>query len=162
LAGNGTSGPGVWTFSGGSATADASNAQAFDPLGSGTTPFFAYAAAGGAITANFVGGIVGLDILWGSPDGYNTITFYTGPNRTGTAESFVPGTPPLVAPAPPLVAPVLFTAAPGVTWESVSFTSTFNAFEFANIETVASAPEPGGLALVLGGVLAIAAIRRSI
>ena len=162
LAGDGTSGPGAWTFTGGSSTANASNAQALDPFGAGSSTYFAYAASGGAVTANFVSGIAGLDVLWGSPDGYNKITFYTGVNATGTAESFVPGTAPLTAPSPVVAAPVLFVADPGVTWRSVVFSSTFDSFEFANVETVAAAPEPGCLALVLGGFVLTFAVRRAL
>ncbi len=171
LAGNTASGPGVWTFAGGAITADTNipdtvtPTTCLDPLGSGTgtTAYYACSVAGSTITADFAGGITGFDLLWGSPDGYNTLTFYTGLDGTGTAESFIPGVAPLITMAPVPEDPVLFVAAPGTVWESVTFTSAVNSFEFANVATLAAVPEPSILALLVGGFLLIvagAALRR--
>jgi hypothetical protein len=167
LQGNASSGPGSWTF-GGTASIQTSSTpgSCLDPLGSGVTAGFVCTKGGSTVTADFAGGITGFDLLWGSPDGYNTLTFYTGPNGTGTAESFVPGVPPLTVTTPPLAAPVLFVAAPGVVWDSVTFSSVFNSFEFGNIETLAAtsstpAPEPSTALLLVSGFLVVGfGIRR--
>jgi len=162
-AGNTASGPGAWTFAGGAITADTNipdigiPSSCIDPLGSGTTAYYVCTEAGSIATVNFAGGITGLDLLWGSPDGYNTLTFYTGLNATGTAESFIPGVAPLITMAPVLEDPVLFVAAPGTVWDSVTFASTFNSFEFANFATLAAVPEPSTLALLVGGFLLVGA-----
>jgi hypothetical protein len=153
--------PGSWSGTAGTGTANVAVVNSYlDPLaGPG---YFAYAQAGNTITANFSAGITSLDLLWGSPDTYNTLTFYTGLNGTGTSESFVPGSGALAAlPATQVGGTlVLFTSTTGP-WQSVKFTSSQNSFEFANI-LVVPAPEPASIALLAGGLLAIGAgaIRR--
>jgi hypothetical protein len=122
-----------------------------------TTPF-AYVGVGSSLTANFAGGITSLDLLWGSPDTWNFITFV----GTGGSVTYSPGSG-LLASLSPVNSgsqTVLFTAGPGVIWTSVIFTSTLAAFEFDNVSTLAAAtasatPEPATLALLAGGLLAI-------
>jgi hypothetical protein len=158
--GNSTSGPGDWTFGGSSLTTDVNMpgycVDPYDPNGTGTTAYYACDEAGTTITVNFADGITGLDLLWGSPDGYNTLTFWTGPDGTGTSESFIPGVAPLITMGIVPSDPVLFVAAPGTVWDSVTFNSNFNAFEFANVATQ-DVPEPSTFGLLAGGLLLIVA-----
>lgn len=161
-AGNTTSGPGVWTFGGASTTANTNiptigiPSTCLDPLGSDQA-YYVCTEAGSTVTVNFAGGITGLDLLWGSPDGYNSLTLYTGPNATGSSESFIPGVAPLITMGPVLEDPVLFVAAPGTTWDSVTFSSTYDSFEFANFATLAAVPEPSPRAVLVSGFLIMVA-----
>ena len=153
------SSPGIWTGTAGTGTANASVLNSYtDPLNSG---YFAYAESGSTVTATFTGGITSLDLLWGSPDTFNTITF----NSANGSKSYSPGVGALSG----LTATqtggtmVLFTATSGTVWTSVDFTSSTNSFEFGQVSTVAApAPEPASIALLGGGLLAIGAgaIRR--
>ncbi len=152
--------PGSWSGTTLTGTASTSLVNSYlDPLSG--TGYFAYAEAGNTITANFAGGITSLDLLWGSPDTYNTITFYSGLNGTGTAESYKPGTGPLATLNPTQTGGTLVLFATTGVWDSVKFTSSQNSFEFADISVVPS-PEPASMALLAGGLLAIGAgaIRR--
>lgn len=108
------------------------------------------------MTANFAGGIDVLNMLWGTPDSYNTITFYSGLNETGTAESYTPGTGLLAGLAPSQSGGTIVTFATTGVWESVSFYSGGNTFEFA-LGTPVTVPEPASLALMAGGLLAVGA-----
>jgi hypothetical protein len=127
----------------------------------GSSGYYAYAQAGGSITATFAGGITGLDLLWGSPDSENTITF-SGPGGT---ESYTPGSGLLSGLAATETGSeyVLFTVTPGSDWTSVTFSSTINSFEFTDVATLAAtaavtaSPEPASMALIAGGLLAIGA-----
>ena len=175
-AANAASGPGTWAFVDGAVTADTdlpANPQpnpgsiCNDPLGgTGTTAYYVCVEAGGTAVVNFTNGITQLDILWGSPDGYNTLTFSTGLNMSGTSESFVPGQGPLMVNMAPPEAFVLFQADPGTVWHSVTFTSVFDSFEFADFETqtlvATSVPEPATTVPAMTGliVLAAALVRR--
>jgi hypothetical protein len=148
--------PGTWAGTSGAGTANATVVNSYvDPLS--TPGYFAYAEAGNTITANFATGITSLALLWGSPDTYNTITFYSGLNETGTAVSYSPGTGALAGLTPSQVGAteVDFTSGSG-SWGSVSFTSSQNSFEFANVAVVPS-PEPASIALLASGLLAIGA-----
>jgi hypothetical protein len=64
-----------------------------------------------------------------------------------------------------LADPVLFTANGGVVWQSVTFSSNFNSFEFANVSTlpasVSAIPEPSSIALLAVGFLAMGVGVRS-
>jgi hypothetical protein len=149
--------PGVWTGTTGAGTANTSVANTYlDPLpGAG---YYAYTEQGSTITATFAGGITSFDLLWGSPDAVNTITF-SGP---GGSVSYSPGVGLLAGLVPTdtnaSTSMVLFTATPGVDWTSVSFTSGINSFEFGQVAFVAAAsPEPASIALLAGGFLAIGA-----
>jgi hypothetical protein len=147
--------PGVWsgTYFTGTTNTTVVN-QYVDPLaGSG---YYAYAQSGNTVTANFAGGIDVLNMLWGTPDSYNTITFYSGLNETGTAESYTPGTGLLAGLAPSQSGGTIVTFATTGVWESVSFYSGGNTFEFA-LGTPVTVPEPASLALMAGGLLAVGA-----
>jgi hypothetical protein len=149
--------PGVWTGTANAGTSNTSVTNAYlDPLpGAG---YYAYTESGASITASFAGGITSFELLWGSPDAVNTITF-SGPSGS---VSFNPGSGLLAGLTPTDTnagtMSVLFTATPGVDWTSVSFTSGINSFEFGQVAIVAApTPEPATMALLAGGFLAIGA-----
>jgi hypothetical protein len=157
--------PGVWTATAGAGTADTSvTALYLDPLSDSS--YFAYTEGASSITASYAGGITSFDLLWGSPDAFNTITF-SGPGGT---ESYSPGSGLLAGLIPNNsnagTMAVLFTATPGTDWTSVMFTSSLNSFEFGEVSFVAAAtssspsPEPASIALLAGGFLAIGALRK--
>ncbi len=153
--------PGTWTFHTGSATANTSvGNQYLDPLSNNS--YYAYAKGGSSITVDYANGISALDLLWGSPDSYNTITFT---NSHGASVSFTPGQGLLSALTPTGTNAgsqmVDFVASPGTVWDSVTFSSTTNAFEFAEVSTLAApTPEPATMALLAGGLVALGVIRR--
>jgi hypothetical protein len=154
---------GAWsgTFFTGTANISIINSYLDPILGSG---YYAYAQSG-AITANFAGGINSLDFLWGSPDSYNTITFYSGPDGTGSAESYSPGAGLLSGLTPTQEGGTLVSFSTTGLWRSVSFSSTGNSFEFAVVSASSSsviAPEPASIALLASGlsIMGADAIRR--
>jgi len=157
-----TTTPGSWSGTAGAGTANTSVVYSYlDPLS--TSGYFAYAEAGSSITANFAGGITSLDLLWGSPDAFNTVTLYSGLNGTGTAESYTPGSGALAGLAATQSGASLVLFSTTGVWDSITFTSSENSFEFGDVAVVAAPlPEPASMALLAGGLLAIGAgaIRR--
>jgi len=152
----------VWSGTALTGTANTSVINYYlDPLaGSG---YYAYAEQNNAVYANFASGIDSLELLWGSPDQYNAITFYSGMNETGTSETYVPGVGLLSGLTPSQMGGSVVTFSTTGVWDSVAFSSTGNTFEFALGTPVAvSTPEPASIALLAGGLLAIGAgaIRR--
>ncbi len=149
--------PGVWTGTYFTGTANTSVINDYlDPLaGSG---YYAYAEQGNSITASFAGGINSLNLLWGSPDAYNTISFYSGLNGTGTSETYSPGSGLLSSLIPSQMGGSVVSFTTTGVWESVIFASSGNTFEFAaSTPTILMAPEPASMALLGGGLLAIGA-----
>ena len=146
----------TYTSTGVAGTASTSVVNAYtDPFsGAGT---FAYAEAGGSVTATLGSGITTLALLWGSPDTYNTISF----NKDG---SFTPGSGILSGLNPNQATSqyVIFSGLTGDT--SITFSSSANSFEFDTLvpSAVTPSPEPASIALLAGGLLAIGAgaIRR--
>ncbi len=152
--------PAGWTASGDAGIASTSVANQYTEPTGDTTPF-AYVGPGGLITASFSTGITGLDLLWGSPDSWNSITF----SGSGGSVTYVPGSGLLGVLNPDNSGSeyVLFTATPGTTWTSVTFSSTLPAFEFNTVSTLAATvatPEPATAGLLILGVIAFGTIRR--
>jgi hypothetical protein len=121
--------------------------------------------AGGSATYNFPAPADSLSILWGSPDSYNTLSFYSGLNGTGTDLFNITGSAlELQTYGHDLVD---FTMTGG-TFQSVVLTSSGNAFEFADLEdspfinTALATPLPAALPLFAGGlgVIGVCARRR--
>lgn len=114
--------------------------------------------AGGSATYNFAAGASGLSLLWGSPDSYNTLTFYSGLNGTGTDLFSITGS------ALDLQSMghdfVDFMMSDG-DFESVVLTTSANAFEFADLQDApADAPLPATLPLFLGGLVGLGFLLR--
>lgn len=80
--------------------------------------------------------------LWGSPDEYNTITFFNGLNPVTTLASLLPGFNYTQSGA-------VFVTVTGLLFDSVQFYSGSQAVEFASISAV---PVPAGLPLLGAGV----------
>ena len=92
----------------------------------------------GTIGYNLAGTV--LSLFWGSPDPYNTLTFYTGTNASG---SFVSLTGDLLGP-PQALGHHLVQILTTEVFRSVTFSSSSPAFEYANL---AATPLPGALVL---------------
>jgi hypothetical protein len=88
--------------------------------------------AGGKATYNFATPMTTFGFLWGSPDTYNHITFYTGLDATGSSFS-ISGTNPPINIQTFGHDQILFHTDGGLTFLSVVLTTTQNAFEYANL-----------------------------
>jgi hypothetical protein len=109
---------------------------------------------GGSATYNFSSSDI-LSILWGSPDSWNTLTFWSAPGGTGTDLYSITGNSlDLQTYGHDLV---VFTMTGG-TFESVVLTSSQNAFEFADLQ--AQAPLPAALPLFAGGLGLVGLLAR--
>jgi hypothetical protein len=102
---------------------------------------------GGSATYNFANGASGLTLLWGSPDSYNTLTFYTGLNGTGQSFSITGSALDIQTYGHDFVD---FTS--NEAFESVVFSSTTNAFEFGDLADAPATPLPATLPLFAGGL----------
>jgi hypothetical protein len=150
------------------------NGLGFGPSGStqsngadGTT----YMTAGqdGSVTLQFPTLETYLGILWGSVDGYNSLSFYNGATLIGTFT----GSDVLASPNGDQgvsgTAYVNISATGGSAFDRVVATSGLNAFEFDDVSfnlTVSTfaaddpVPEPVGVALFGTGLLALGFVRR--
>ena len=133
------------------ATQDASNGgwqlPGFDKL-----PYTSVQANSSA-TYSFMSPATEINLLWGSPDSYNYITFFSGANGSGTNEGTISGS------ALDIQTyghdQVLLELAGDLAFSSVTFYSEgSNAFEFANLDPPA-VPLPGTLPLIAGGLSAL-------
>jgi hypothetical protein len=96
----------------------------------------------GSATYNMTGS--SLSLFWGSPDTYNTLTFYTGLNGTGAFDSITGDE----LGAPLGTGHVLVLILTDVIFQSVKLSSTNPAFEFSNLVT----PIPAALPLFATGL----------
>lgn len=96
--------------------------------------------AGGTAVYNIPTGGIGLSLLWGSPDSYNTLTFYSGLNGTGTDLGSFTGSDLKIQTYGHDLVTFLSSS---TLFESLVLTSGSNAFEFADL-SVSSDPGPGG------------------
>jgi hypothetical protein len=105
--------------------------------------------AGGSATYNFAGPATELSLLWGSPDSYNTLTFYSGLNGTGTDLFSITGSQLNIQTYGHDLVDLNMT---GGTFESVVLDSGENAFEFADLQDALLTPLPATLPLFAGGL----------
>ena len=115
--------------------------------------------AGGKATYDFDSPMTTLGFLWGSPDNYNYITFYTGLDATGSSFT-LSGTNPPIDIQTFGHDQILFHADVG--FLSVVLSTTQNAFEYANLfalgptpENFPSTPLPAALPLFATGLGAL-------
>jgi hypothetical protein len=149
------------------------NGLGFGPSGSaqangvdGTT--YITAGQAGSVTLQFPTLETYLGILWGSVDGYNSLSFYNGATLIGTVTGGDVLTSPNGDQGVNGTAYVNISATGGSAFDRVVATSGLNAFEFDDvsfnvpISTFAAdpAPEPMGLALFGIGLLGLAFVRR--
>ena len=111
-----------------------------------------------------------LSLLWGSPDSYNYIAFFSGPNGTGSPEGVIGGGALLLQ---TYGHDQVTLNLGGLTFDSVVFSSIgSNAFEFANLQATGGSldqpvnplqptPLPAALPLFAGGLGIIGFIARS-
>ena len=98
-----------------------------------------------------------LSFLWGSPDTYNSLTFYLDGAQVGGPFNQTDLDPPLT-PTSPQSSNVYVTF--NGEFDEVQFESSpNNAFEFSNISST-PVPAPAGMALLGGGLLAMGLMRR--
>jgi hypothetical protein len=158
---------GIATFSGGAFLEPSSNnygGTSAAPPGSGIYWSVGVSGANGNVdtgTATFSEGLSQIGFEWGSPDAYNTITFYGagGVNLGSFTGAYVESN----APPPPFnlgdqSVTEYFTFSSNSPIYSASYTSTTNAFETANYTYVAAVPEASDFVFFATGVLGVIAI----
>ena len=132
---------------------------AFNTNGTTNTPYNVISegsAGSGSATYNLSGSNSFL-FLWGSPDSYNTVTFYSGANATGTNVGSFSGSD-LTCYSSTCAdtgwAEALFTDSTGTFGSVVLANSGEAAFEFGigKFSTALGTPLPGTLALFAGGL----------
>jgi hypothetical protein len=114
----------------------------------GTLPYNSIQ-AGGSATYDFAKGATQLSLLWGSPDSYNSLTFYSGVDGTGSALARVTGDQLLLQ---TYGHDMVDISLGGAVFESVILTSSSNAFEFAELKDAPATPLPATLPLFAGGL----------
>lgn len=120
-----------------------------------------YLAVQGGQTETFtsqIGGLKNISFLWGSIDSYNTVTF-SGPNGsislTGTQVEAITGHSEHDS--------FVFTLSSPIAYNSVTFSSSVNAFELDNIRVSTSVPDGGTTAALLGlSMLGLVAVRSKL
>jgi hypothetical protein len=130
-----------------------------------TQDYFSVGATNGAnganspVTLTLGAGVTSFDILWGSIDSYNTISFSDGSSYTGNDIAALL-TPPLAGQSNyEQVALLSFSFDARDPLTSVTFSSSQAAFEFA-LAPVAPVPVPAAGLLLLGGLGALGAAKR--
>ena len=155
---------GVATFSGGAfLTPDSGNygGTSAAPPGSDIYWSVGISGANGTVdtgTATFSQGLSQIGFEWGSPDAYNTITFYGagGVDLGSFTGAYVQAN----APPPPFglgdqSVTEYFTFSSNVPIYSATYTSTTNAFETANYTYVAAVPEASDIVFFGAGLLGL-------
>ena len=114
---------------------------------------YAYTSVGGGESATYDFGVDNnqVSFIWGSPDGYNLLTFYNDGVATGETFVYTNNGANLADP--------FATIRTDLAFDEVMFSSGQNAFEFAQL-SVATVPLPAGGLLLLGALGGIAALRR--
>ena len=129
----------------------------FTPAGSqgpGYGNEFASIQLGGSALYNFAGPKNLFSILWGSPDAYNTLSFYSGINGTGSLLLSLTGSNLLIQTFGHDLLQIDFD---NQFFESVVLTTASNAFEYTNLQVsdVTAVPIPPALPLFAAGLGAL-------
>jgi hypothetical protein len=127
--------------------------------------------ANATATYTFASLATSLSLLWGSPDSYNYIAFYSGPNGTGSEEGMIAGNALLLQ---TYGHDQVTLTLDGETFDSVVLSSIgSNAFEFANLQGMGGSPNanpfdiplatplPAALPLFVGGLGIVGFLARS-
>ncbi|MBK1662268.1 Npun_F0296 family exosortase-dependent surface protein [Paracraurococcus ruber] len=141
---------------GGTAQGDGANGTAYLTTGSTGTD------SGSAITLLLPSAMQYFGLLWGSVDGYNTLSFFKGNSLVGAVTGGDVAPLPNGDQGPQGTRYVNITSS--TAFDRVVATSSSYAFEFDNVAfnlNPVGVPEPGTLALVAAGLLGLGAARRA-
>ncbi len=151
--------PAGWSYSGGALFTSNIGGVTAQPPGS-TGNFWSIGTSGGQDGPGVValaGGASYYGFLWGSPDTYNTVSFYDGATLLGSFTGAAVWPP---ANGDQSIGRFFNAyAGSGETITSIMFTSTGNAFETDN-HAVVAVPEPETYALMLAGLTAVGFVAR--
>ena len=133
------------------------------PVGS-TSFYYSVGISGGQTgpgVVTFAAPVSYFGFLWGSPDTYNTVTFFSGTQQIGSYTGFEVLPPANGDQSVSGYFNVFTNGGPYIT--SVQFTSTSNAFETDNHSFITAVPEPETYAMMLAGLglMGFIARRRS-
>jgi len=109
---------------------------------------------------------LGISFLWGSPDTFNTLTFFNGAVPIGSITSAALANPNANPNQTPATGQSFVTVSAGGIWTSVVFSSSINAFEFTSLVAACTpggagcapppgVPLPGALPLFISGLGAL-------
>lgn len=126
------------------------------PFGdSNNSDYYYYVQAGSEGTFSFATAQSSVSFLWGSPDTYNTLTFY---DANGTPiDSVVPDNSGIWDPVG--LSAKYVTIVPSAVFYSIGFSSSQNSFEFANVSTT-PVPLPAAGLLLAGALAGLGAMSR--